>query len=91
MSGIDSLLYVNVFLQETQLYFDSDYGTYYEYDQVTHQYQVHSRVKVPKRSRSKRKAEREKERRERERTESVIDLCSSSGSEGEGVFMHTYT
>ena len=59
--------------QATQLYYDPEGGTYYEYDTETCQYQVHSRVKLPK-----------KTAKPEEGLEKVVDLCSSSDSEGEG-------
>ena len=65
-------------LQESQLYYDPECGTYYEYDTETRQYQVHSRVKLPsKRSRSKQKGAGQQD--------GVIDLCSSSESDNEGI------
>ena len=60
--------------QETQLYYDAEGGTYYEYDPETRQYQVHSHVKLPKKPRS----------RPEDGVEKVVDLCSSSDSENEG-------
>ena len=60
-------------LQERQLYYDHEGGTYYEYDTETGQYQVHSRVKLPK-----------KTAQSEDGLEKVVDLCSSSDSEGEG-------
>ena len=59
-------------VQATQLYYDPEGGTYYEYDTETCQYQVHSRVKLPK-----------KTARPEEGLEKVVDLCSSSDSETE--------
>ena len=66
--------------QDSQLYYDPESGTYYEYDMETRQYQVHSRVKLPK-------------KRRRSRPEdgmgTVIDLCSSeSESEGQSSGRH---
>ena len=60
-------------LQARQLYYDPEGGTYYEFDTETCQYQVHSRVKLSK-----------KTARSEEGLEKVVDLCSSSDSEDEG-------
>ena len=59
------------------MYYDPESGTYYEYDMETRQYQVHSRVKLPKKRRRS---------RPEDGTGTVIDLCSSeSESEGQSL------
>ena len=67
---------VYVYIQESQLYYDADSGTYYEFDPETRQYQVHSHVKLPKKRPDPEAG-----------VEKVTSLCSSSDSEHEGIYM----
>ena len=79
--GYDSSIYGHVItdhappLQDSQLYYDAGLGTYYYYDPETRQYQIHSKVKIPK------KVEPESDQRD---SEDVIDLCSSEEEMFEG-------